>query len=62
MQLKHWRYGRVVFRDLRALGASAELAAQGAQNVRRWWHKSGKLLNTVLTIAYFDRLGVTRLS
>ena len=62
IQLKHWRYGRVVFRELRALGASVELARQGAENVRRWWHKSGKLLNTVLTIAYFDQLGVPRLS
>ncbi|MDF0505092.1 group II intron reverse transcriptase/maturase, partial [Burkholderia cenocepacia] len=29
---------------------------------RRWWRNSGKLLNSVLTLAYFDRLGVPRLS
>jgi RNA-directed DNA polymerase len=29
---------------------------------RHWWRNSGGLLNSVLTIAYFDRLGVPRLS
>jgi RNA-directed DNA polymerase len=29
-----------------------------AGNSRRWWRNSAKLLNSVLTIAYFDRLGL----
>jgi RNA-directed DNA polymerase len=33
-----------------------------AANSRRWWRNSAKLLNSVLTIAYFDRLGLPRLS
>jgi hypothetical protein len=33
-----------------------------AGNNRRWWRNSNYLLKTVLTIAYFDRLGVPRLS
>ena len=62
IQLKHWGRGTVVFRRLRALGASVQLAAQAASNAQRWWYKSATLLNTVLTIAYFDQLGVPRLS
>jgi hypothetical protein len=32
------------------------------ENSRRWWRNSAKLLNSVLTIAYFDNLGLPRLS
>jgi RNA-directed DNA polymerase len=62
IQLKHWRRGPTVFRELRALGASPELAARVAGNTRRWWHNSRLDLHRVLTIAYFDRLGFPRLS
>lgn len=31
-------------------------------NSRRWWRHSDRLLKKVLTIAYFDALGVPRLS
>jgi RNA-directed DNA polymerase len=31
-------------------------------NSRRWWRNSAKLLNSVLNIAWFDRLGLPRLS
>jgi len=44
------------------LNASAIVARRIAANSRRWWRNSGKLLNSVLTIAYFDRLGLPRLS
>ena len=33
-----------------------------AFNSRRWWRNSDRLLKTVMTIAYFDRLGVPRLT
>ena len=62
IQLKHWRRGLTIYRELRALGATTAVAQQVAANSRRWWCNSGKLLNSVLTIAYFDRLGVPRLS
>ena len=58
IQIKHWRRGTTIYRDLRALGASEKVAA----NSRRWWRNSRMALNHVLTIAYFDRLGVPRLS
>jgi hypothetical protein len=50
-----------MYRELRALGASRDVAAQIAGNSRRWWHNSALGLNRVLTIAHFDRLGVPRL-
>jgi len=62
IQLKHWRRGKTIHRELLVLGAKAEVAKQVAANSRRWWCNSDKLLNSVLTIAYFDRLGVPRLS
>lgn len=61
IQLKFWCRGPTVYRELRALGASSDLAARIAGNSRRWWHNSALGLNRVLTIAHFDRLGVPRL-
>ena len=62
LHLKHWKQGRTVHRELRALGASPTLARRVAGNTRSWWRNSALLLNSVLTLAYFDRLGVPRLS
>lgn len=62
VQLKQWRGGTTMFRQLRALGASVDLAARIAANARRWWRNSRMGLNRVLTIAYFDRLGVPKFS
>jgi RNA-directed DNA polymerase len=62
IQLKHWCRGPTIYRELRALGAPADVARQVAANSRRWWRNSVRLLNSVLSIAYFDRLGVPRLS
>ena len=44
------------------MGASAEQAARVAANARRWWRNSAMELNRWLPIAYFERLGVPRLS
>jgi RNA-directed DNA polymerase len=62
LQLKHWKRGTTIFRALRRLGASEEQAARVAANARRWWRNSAMELNRHLPIAYFDRLGVPRLS
>jgi len=62
LQLKQWRRGPTMYRELRALGASPVPAARIAGNARRWWHNSRYELNRVLTLSYFDRLGVPRLS
>jgi group II intron reverse transcriptase/maturase len=62
IQLKHWKRGTTMYRELCALGAAHDVARQVAGNSRRWWRNSGKLLNGVLPIAWFDRLGLPRLS
>ena len=62
IQLKQWRRGTTMYRELLALGASEKVARLVAANSRRWWRNSRMALNNVLTIAYFDRLGMPRLS
>jgi len=42
--------------------ASPAVAQSVAALSRRWWHNSLSAIHHVLTIAYFDRLGVPRLS
>ena len=62
IQLKHWKRGSTMYRELLKLGAWPSAARHVAANSRRWWHNSDRLLKTVMTIGYFDRLGVPRLS
>ncbi len=62
IQLKQWKRPRTIYRELKALGAPAKVATRVAGNSRCWWRNSDGLLKTVLTIAYFDRLAVPRLS
>ncbi|MEC5321070.1 group II intron reverse transcriptase/maturase [Brenneria populi subsp. brevivirga] len=62
IQLRHWKRGATIYRELRALGARHDVAKQVAVNGRRWWRNSAKLLNGVLTIAYFERMGLPRFS
>jgi RNA-directed DNA polymerase len=62
IQLKHWRRGTTIYRELLALGAPASVVHQVAANSRRWQRNSRYLLNRIFTIAYFDRLGMPRLS
>jgi RNA-directed DNA polymerase len=62
IQLKQWNKPKVIYRELKALGAKQSVAKRVAGNSRCWWRNSDGLLKTVLTIAYFDRLGVPRLS
>lgn len=62
VQLKHWRRGTTMYRELLVLGANSDQAARVAGNARRWWHNSRLEMNRIMPIAYFDRLGVPRLS
>lgn len=62
LQLKHWRRGTTMYRELLALGASVADARTVAANCRCWWRNSRMALNRALPVAYFDRLGVPRLS
>lgn len=62
IQLKHWKQGSTIYRELTYLGAADWIARRVAQNARCWWRNSDGDIKRVLTIAYFDRLGVPRLS
>ena len=62
LQLKHWKRGKTMYRELLALGACPEAARREAANSRRWWRNSRYELNRLMPIAHFDRLGVPRLS
>jgi group II intron reverse transcriptase/maturase len=62
IQLKQWKRGRTIYRELRARGLSANGAATVAANGRRWWRNSGMLINVAFPISFFDKLGVPRLA
>lgn len=62
LQLKQWKRGTTVFRELRARGMTVTTAAQVAAQARRWWHTSALTLNVALPNPYFDRLGLPRLA
>jgi group II intron reverse transcriptase/maturase len=62
IQLKQWKRGPTIYRELRTLGAGQKVAQKVAGNSRRWWHNSRLDLNRVLNIAWFDSLGLVRLS
>jgi RNA-directed DNA polymerase len=62
IQLKQWKRGKTMYRELMALGAKPDVARRVAANSRRWWRNSGMLLNAVLTLDWSDRLGLPRLS
>ena len=62
IQLKQWKRGSTMYRELLKLGASEGVAKRIAGNSRCWWRNSGKWLNMVMTIEYFDKLGAPRLT
>jgi group II intron reverse transcriptase/maturase len=62
IQLKHWKRGTTIYNELRALGASVDSARRVAGNSRSWWRNSRMEMNRMLNIAWFDSLGLPRLS
>lgn len=62
VQLRQWKRGATIHRELRRLGATEATARRVAANSRCWWRNSAMLLNAVLDLAYFDALGLPRLS
>ena len=62
VQLKQWRRGKTIYREMKRLGANDQAARRVAANSRRWWCNSAKLLHTVLPTSYYDREGVPRLA
>jgi len=63
VQLKQWKRGPTVYRELVARGAASQGAATAAKYARRWWRTSGGgALSVALPISYYDRMGVPRLA
>jgi len=61
VQLKQWKRGTTIYREMKRLGATEDAAREVAANSRRWWKNSSMLLNTALPTSYYDRMGVPRL-
>lgn len=62
VQLKHWKRGRTIYRELVVRGLSPTKAAQVAANARRWWRNSAMEIHIALPNSLFDGLGVPRLA
>ena len=62
IQLKQWKRGTTIYRELVRRGMRADVAKRVAANSRRWWKNSGMTINVAFPIAYFDGLGLPRLA
>ncbi len=63
VQLKQWKRGRTVYRELSARGVPEWLAPRAARFARSWWRVAAHgALHTALPGSYFERLGVPRLA
>ncbi len=62
IQLKQWKRGPTIYRELRARGLSASAAAKVAGNARSWWRNSGMAINIALPGRHYADLGLPRLA
>lgn len=63
VQLKQWKRGTTVYRELRARDVPERVACAAAAHARRWWAMAAHgALQTALPNSYFDRLGIPRLA
>lgn len=62
LRLRQWRHASRIYRELRALGASDALARSVASLRGGWWGSARTGLKRVLTVRYFDQLGVPQFS
>ncbi len=60
-QLKQWKRGKTVFRELLARGMSRTAAARVAANARRWWHNSAMSIHIALPNSLFEGMGLPSL-
>jgi hypothetical protein len=61
-QLKQWKRGKTVFRELVARGLSRDAAARVAGNTRSWWRNSAMALHIALPNKLFDGMGLPELA
>jgi group II intron reverse transcriptase/maturase len=63
LQLKQWRRGRTVYRELQRRGVGGAALGTAARYARSWWHVAAHTaLHLALPGEYFESLGVTRLA
>ncbi|MEO5616493.1 MAG: group II intron reverse transcriptase/maturase [Candidatus Eisenbacteria bacterium] len=63
VQLKQWKRGSTVYRELRARDVPERVARAAAAHAKRWWAMAAHgALQTALPNSYLDRLGVPRLA
>jgi RNA-directed DNA polymerase len=63
VQLKQWKRGTTVYRELLRRGVPEWLAPRAARFARNWWKVAGHgALHTALPGVHFERLGVPRLA
>lgn len=61
IQLKQWKRGTTIYRELRTRGLSEHAAKAIAGNARRWWKNSGLAISIALPPSHYDALGLPRL-
>lgn len=62
MQLKHWKRGTTIHRELRAKGVGKVAAATSSDGSRGWWHRAGTQgMNLGLPNSFFDKLELSYL-
>ncbi len=63
VQLKQWKRGTTVFRELRARGISEHVAALAGRFARNWWRVAAhKAFQIAFPISFYDRKGLPRLA
>jgi group II intron reverse transcriptase/maturase len=62
LQLKQWKRGTTIYRELRARGMTDRAARYVAANGRRWWRNSAMKIHLALPNKHFDKLGLPRLA
>jgi hypothetical protein len=63
LQLKQWKRGPTIYRELKARGVPKPLARAAAAHGRRWWAMATHgALKTAMPTRSFDRLGIPRLA
>ena len=63
VQLKQWKRGTTVYRELRSRGVPERVARAGAAHAHRWWRMAAHgALKTAMPNRYFDNLGIPRLA
>lgn len=63
VQLKQWKRGTTVYRELRARGVPEPAARMTAAHATRWWRTAGHSgIQIALSTSYFDGMGVPRLA